>query len=357
VALHRADGPGPYPAEVRHRIRHDVQADYPYAAHALNDCGVDVVSLQYDHRIWGGENGAYVLDFVRSLRIPTVVTLHSVLRGPTPSQRQIVGELIDTASATVVMSQAAASLLGAAYGVDPARVEIIPHGVPHLPLVAPDTVKPRLGLTGRTVILSFGLLGPGKGYESVIAAMPAVKEAVPSALYVILGATHPGELRQEGEAYRAGLEAQVASLDLAGHVRFVDSFVGRVELGTWLEAADVFATPYTDLDRTVSGTLAFAMGAGKAIVSTPYACASELLAHGRGTLVAPQSPDALAAAFVELLRDAELRTAIGRRAYEHSRAMVWSEVGAQYRRIFTLASRAGAAAPRADARKLAAIGA
>jgi Glycosyltransferase len=339
VALHPADEPGPYPAEVRHRIRRDVQADYGSVARALNDCDVDVVSIQHEYGIWGGEDGANVLDFVRALRMPAVATLHTVLRHPTLSQRRILSELIDASTATVVMSRAAASLLTRAYAVEPTRLNIVAHGVPDLPLVAPDTVKPRLGLKGRQVILSFGLLGPGKGYESAIAAMPAVVKAMPSASYVILGATHPDLLHREGEAYRRRLEATAAALGVTDHVQFVDRFVGRVELGRWLEAADVFVTPYPNLDQIVSGTLSYAMGAGKAIVSTPYAYALERLAHGRGRLVPAGSPDALAETFIELLRDPELRASLGRRAYEYSRGMVWSEVGAEYRRVFARAAR------------------
>jgi glycosyltransferase involved in cell wall biosynthesis len=339
VALHPADGPGPYPPEVHHRIRRDVRADYVAVAQALNDCGVDVVSIQHEYGIWGGNDGAYVLDFVRALRVPAVATLHTVLRHPTLSQRWILTELIDACSATVVMSRAAASLLTRAYDVEPTRLEIVAHGVPDLPLVAPNTVKPRLRLQGRSVILSFGLLGPGKGYESAIAAMPAVVKAVPSATYVILGATHPNLLQREGEAYRRSLEAKAAALGVTDHVQFVDRFVGRVELGTWLEAADIFVTPYPNLDQIVSGTLSYAMGAGKAIVSTPYAYARERLAHGRGRLVPAGSSDALAETFIEILRDPALCASLGRRAYEYSRGMVWSEVGAEYRRVFACAAR------------------
>ncbi len=316
-----------------------MQADYTHVARALSECGVDVVSIQHEYGIWGGDDGAYVLDFVRALRQPAVTTLHTVLRHPTPSERRILTELVDASAATVVMSQAAASLLTRAYAVDPARLDIIAHGVPNLPLVAPDTVKPRLGLQGRQVILSFGLLGPGKGYESAIAAMPAVVKAMPSASYVILGATHPDLLRREGEAYRRRLEAAAAALGVTDHVQFVDRFVGRVELGTWLEAADIFVTPYPNLDQIVSGTLSYAMGAGKAVVSTPYAYARERLANGRGRLVPAGSPEALAETFIGLLRDPVLRGSLGRRAYEYSRSMVWSEVGAEYRRVFARAAR------------------
>jgi glycosyltransferase involved in cell wall biosynthesis len=339
VALQPEGRTGPYPPEVRYVIRRDVKSDYLVAAHALNGGGVDAVSIQHEYGIWGGEDGAYVLDFVRALRVPAVATLHTVLRTPSASQRRILTELVDATNATVVMSETAASLLAHAYRVDTTRVEVVAHGVPHLPLVSPDSVKPRLGLQGRAVILSFGLLGPGKGYESAIAAMPAVLKAVPSAVYVILGATHPDLLRREGEAYREKLEALAADLGVADHVRLVDRFVSPGELGVWLEAADIFVTPYPNLDQIVSGTLSYAMGAGKAIVSTPYAYALERLAQGRGRLVAAGSTDELGDALVELLLDPALRALLGRRAYAYSRGMIWPVVGEAYRGVFARAVR------------------
>jgi glycosyltransferase involved in cell wall biosynthesis len=306
-------------------------------------------------RSWGGDDGAYVLDFVRALRIPSVVTLHSVLRNPTASQRQVVKGLVETASATVVMSRAAATTLHTAYGVPSARAEVVPHGVPDLPLVSPDAVKPRLGLAGQTVILSFGLLDADKGYDRAIAAMPAIIKANPSACYVILGATHPGHRSEESAAYRAALQAQAASLGLAGSVKFVDRFVGRVELATWLEAADLILTPCSNLERTVSGALAYAMAAGRPIVSTPFAYAAEMLGDGRGSLVTPESPDALAKAVIGLLADADLRASMGRRAHQHSRAMVWWKVGHQYRRIFDRVAQAAAGRTAKPDRPLASI--
>jgi glycosyltransferase involved in cell wall biosynthesis len=334
VAIHPAGEIGPYPAEVRHRIRRDTQADYPYVAQALNDCGVNVISLQHGDGIWGGEDGIYALDFARALRVPMVVTFHDVPARPSPAQRAIFAELIDLASATIVMSHAAAAEMTRSYGIPAELLDIVPHGVPHLPQVAADTIKPRLGLQGRAVILSFGLLEPGKGCEAVIDAMPAVVKAVPTALYVIMGATEPNLVTRDGEAYRATLEARVAARGMGQNVKFVDRFVGRVELGNWLEAADVITTPYPDLDRTVAATLSFAMAAGKPIVSTPYAHALEMLASDRGRIVKPGSPEVLAAEFIELLGDPDLRASIGKRAYEYSRSMVWWEVGSQYRQIF-----------------------
>ena len=275
-----------------------------------------------------------MIDFVRSLRVPAVTTLHTVLPDPSESQRSILSELVARSAATVVMSRSAASLLADAYGVDQGRLDVIPHGVPNLPLVKPETVKASLGVAGRDVILSFGLLGPGKGYELVLEALPAVVAANPAACYVMVGATHPDLIRTEGEAYRKRLEAQVSRLGMQGHVRFIDRFLGRVELTRWLEAADVFVTPYPKLDQIVSGTLSYAMGAGCAIVSTPYTYATELLADGRGLLVEPHSATALAGALDRVLGDDELRTRLGRRAYAHSREMVWPAVGARYQRAF-----------------------
>lgn len=332
VALHPAEGHSPYPIEVHHRIRRDEPGDYITTARSLERC-VDVVSIQHEYGIWGGEDGGSVIDFVRSLRLPAVTTLHTVLQNPSAGQRAVLSELVARSAATVVMSRSAASLLEVVYDVDPRRLDVVPHGVPDLPLVDPEMVKAGLGVDGREVILSFGLLGPGKGYELALDALPEVVAAHPTVSYVIVGATHPDLLRAEGEAYRDRLVAQVHRLGMEGHVRFVDRFVGRVELTRWLEAADVFVTPYPKLDQIVSGTLSYAMGAGRAIVSTPYTYATELLADGRGVLVPPGSPTALASALNEVLGDRDLRAALGRRAHRYSRRMVWSAVGAEYERI------------------------
>lgn len=322
----------PYPIEVHHRVRRDEPSDYLRVARSLRAC-VDIVSIQHEYGIWGGEDGESVLDFVGALDLPAVATLHTVLREPTARQRGILVELIKMVSATAVMSRAAAKLLTTAYGVHPSKVDIIPHGVLDLPMIGSDTIKPGLGLAGRDVILSFGLLGPGKGYELVLDALPAVVAEHPNVQYVIVGATHPDLIRREGEAYRTALADKVKKLRLTNHVQLVDRFVGRVELTRWLESADVFVTPYPNLDQIVSGTMSYAMGAGRAIVSTPYAYAAELLADGRGVLVPPASPDAFAAALNSLLADPALRAAIGRRAYEHTRKMIWPEVGTQYRHL------------------------
>ncbi|HET9682239.1 MAG TPA: glycosyltransferase family 4 protein [Candidatus Limnocylindrales bacterium] len=333
-----------YPRQVRHLVRKDHRDDYLTTARALNR-SVDVVSIQHEYGIWGGEDGDTVLDFVQALRVPAVVTMHTVLRNPTLHQRSVLSRLAALAEASVVMSRSAANLLVGEYGADPSRLHVIPHGVPDVPLVDANLVKPSLGLAGREVILSFGLLGPGKGYELAIDALPEVVAAHPSVLYVILGATHPDLIRREGEAYRRSLAGHAERLGMADHVRFVDRFVSLSALTHWLEAADVFVTPYPNLGQIVSGTLSYAMGAGRAIVSTPYTYARELLADGRGVLVDPGSPRALAAALGSLVGDQALRADIGRRAFAFSRRMVWSTVGAEYRSLFSRLAAGPLAAP------------
>ena len=346
----------PFPLEVHHRIRRDERSDYAQTARALGAC-VDVVSIQYDYAIWGGDDGEYVFDFLRALDVPVVATLHTILGTPTPRQRTILVDLIASVDAAVVMSRSAATLLTTGYGVDARRLNVIPHGVPDLPLADPAILKAALGLEGRDVILSFGLLGPDKGYELALDALPAVVAAHPNAMYVIVGATQPDLVLREGEAYRASLVARVKALGMVKHVRFVEDFVGRVEMTRWLQAADVFVTTYPDLDQMVSGSLSYAMGAGRAIVSTPYAYAAELLAEGRGVLVAPAKPKLLAAALNEVLGDDELRATLGRKAYEYSRRMVWSEVGAQHRALFRQVGLAASVAALATPVGLAALNA
>jgi len=343
AALHAPGDPDVYPSEVRHRIRREVLADYLEVARRLNRSSVGAVSVQHEYGIWGGDDGEFVLDFVRALTKPVVATLHTVPQNPTARQRAILVGLIGASAASVVMSQSAARLLTRVYGIAPNRLEVVPHGVPNLPLVAPDTIKPSLGLAPGAVILSFGLLGPGKGYETVIEAMPSVIDADPAARYVVLGATHPELLRREGEAYRAKLMRLADVLGVSANVLFVDRYVTRTELGTWLKAADIFVTPYPNREQIVSGTLAYAMSAGKAVVSTPYPYALEMLDAGRGRLVAAGSSKDFAEVLSELLLDPDTRSQLGRRAYDFSRAMIWPEVGARYSRIF---SRVGATQDR-----------
>ena len=323
-----------FPAEVRLRLRPERPADYLGVADRLNRAAYDVVSLQHEFGIYGGPDGGRVLDLLDELEIPVVATLHTVLAHPSENQRRILREIGRLSSLLVVLSQAAADRLSSIYDVDPTKVRVVPHGVPDLPFVDPETVKPLVGLAGRPAVLSFGLLSPGKGFELAIRAMAAVVREVPSACYVILGATHPELLRREGEAYRQSLQALVAELGLDDHVRFVDAYVDLPTLGTWLQAADVFVTPYPGVEQVASGTLAYALGTGKALVSTPYAYARELLADGRGRLVPFGDSVALGREIGLFLTDRSARDEARRLAYAHGRRMTWSVVGAAYLRLF-----------------------
>ena len=333
VALYSADDPKPSPLEVHHRIRTDEPEDYVRTARSLRDCS-DIVAIQHDFDVWAAQDGRSVLEFAAALDVPAVATLHSVPGSPDQREHEVLSELVHRMSASVVMSRAAAGLLADVYGADPKRVEVIAHGVPELPLVDAEAKKPAMGVAGREVILSFGLLDPDKGWEHAISALPEIVAAHPTALYVMVGATHPDVLRRDGEAYRESLVALTDELAMKDHVQFVDKFVGRVELTRWLEASDVVVAPSPDPARSATGTLAYAMAAGRAVVSAPFVSAEELLADGRGLIVPPASPAAIAEAISHLLADADERSAMGRRAHEHSRPMTWWNVAAQYRDLF-----------------------
>jgi glycosyltransferase involved in cell wall biosynthesis len=281
------------------------------------------------------------------------VTLHTLYPDPTPRQREILVELIESVVKTVVTSRSAAALLTGGFGIDPKRVETIPFGVPDLPLVDASAIKPSVGLDGRDVILSFGLLAPDKGHELVIDALPAIVKAHPKALFVIVGATHPDVLRRDGEAYRTALANRAASLRMTDHVRFVDKFVGRVELTRLLESADVFVSPSPNPGKMLSGPLSYAMGAGRAIVTTPYPYATELLADGRGVVASAATPKALASEIIALLSDPERRLAMGARVHEASRKMTWTRVGTAYQELF---ERVAADRPQREAEAPFAIG-
>ena len=274
-----------------------------------------------------------MLDFVGALRIPAAVTLHDVRRRPTPALRQLIVELVASVDIAVVMSEAARSVLKHDYGISAGRVEIIPYGVPDLPINDAEALKPVVDLAGRTMILGAGLLDPDVGFERVIEALPAIAKAHPDVIFAIVGASDPDVVGGDGAAYRGRLAARAEALRVTKHVRFVDEVVGRVQLTRWIQAADVVVTPYVDLGTTLASSLAQAMGAGRAVVSTRYAYAVELLGAGRGVLVA-STPEAIGAGIVRLLDNPGQRAAMGARAHEYSRPMAWTRVGAEYQRLF-----------------------
>jgi glycosyltransferase involved in cell wall biosynthesis len=333
-AIHHAEDQFFYPPEVTHLIRRDVRADYLRAVAEIHASKAQVVSIQHEYGIFGGQDGDFILDLLERLEIPSVATLHTVLREPTDSQHRILVKLLAGTRAVVVMSREAASLLHSVYGASASRIRVIPHGVPDLDFVEPDLHKADFALADRSIILSFGLLGPGKGYESVIRALPQIAREHPDVLYVILGATHPDLLQLEGEAYRERLHQIARDSGVSDQVLFVDRFVDLEELGRWLQAANVFVTPYPNLEQIVSGSLSYALAAGRPAVSTPYAYANEVLSDGRGLLVEPDSVPDLARALSDILGNADLQREMGQRAHLYSRPMIWRNIGAAYRTLF-----------------------
>ena len=337
VALDEGEGRREYGPVVRARIREEERRDYRAAA-ALLDRDADVVSLQHEFGIFGGWWGAQVMELVNQLRAPLVTTFHTVAAEPSAAARVLIREIAEQSARVVVMNRRGRAFLDRAYGVSPSRVSVIPHGIPDLPFVDPDQVKPRFGVDGRTVLLSFGLVSPAKGFEHAIAALAPLAASHPELLYVIAGATHPNELRLHGERYRRSLEDLVARLGLREQVRFVDRYLPQQELHDWLLAADLYLTPYPHQEQISSGTLAYAMGAGCVVVSSAFWHARGLLRGGRGVLVPPADSVAMTAALDRLLADPEQRAAMRRRAYDASRAATWPVVGERYLETFRTAA-------------------
>jgi glycosyltransferase involved in cell wall biosynthesis len=335
-----------YPARVRFELKEGDLASYRRAADYLNVNQVDVLSVQHEYGIFGGKAGAHLLTLLRALRVPIVTTLHTVLSAPNAAQRDVLEELARLSDRLVVMSESGADLLRRVHGIPDDRIDLIPHGIPDIP-VDPSS-KERLAVAGKLVILTFGLLSPDKGIEYVIDAMPAILAAHPETVYVVLGATHPHIVEREGEAYRIMLEARAEELGVRGHMVFHDRFVSQPELTEFLSACDIYITPYLQPEQITSGTLAYAVGAGKAVISTPYVYARELLAEGRGVLVPWRDSGAIAKEVITLVNDDDARREMNARAAAHGIAMTWPAVAAQYAATFRRAqlehARRGAAA-------------
>lgn len=320
------DTPGAYayPAEVVRAIPQQDRAAYLDAARAIEASGAQALWLQHEYGIFGGPAGEYIVALLERVTIPVVVTLHTVLEHPDADQRRVLDAILRRASRVIVMAERGREILQRVYGADPRKVVLIPHGVPDRALVEPDTMKAAFGWAGRDVILTFGLLAPNKGIETMIAAMPAVVAKHPNALYVVLGATHPHLVAHEGEAYRDRLRAQATRLGVDDNVAFVDAFVEHDELLDYLQAADIYCTPYSNPAQITSGTLSYAVGVGKPVVSTPYVHATEILADGHGILVAFGDSKGFAEAITALLDDAAGRHALSAKAYARGRTMIWS---------------------------------
>ena len=335
-----------YPDRVWFEITEKEVASYRRAADFLNINNVGVVNLQHEFGIYGGRAGSHVLALLRELRMPTVTTLHTILQEPDADQRAVMDELVELSDTLVVMTSRSVDLLRDVYGVPNRKIEIIPHGIHDVPFVDPSFYKDKFGVEGKNVLLTFGLLGPGKGIESAIEALPGIIERHPDTVYIILGATHPTLRREQGEIYRLGLQQLAKEHGVEGNVIFHNRFVSLDELTEFLGAADIYLTPYVNLAQAVSGTLAYAAGAGKAIVSTPYWHAEELLAGQRGVLVPVGEPGAMAEAVVDLLDHPIRRDAMRKRAYLHGREMTWSKVARRYLEAFDRARDARLHRPR-----------
>jgi len=323
-----------YPSRVRFELTEKDIDSYRRAADFLNINNVDIVSLQHEYGIYGGRVGSHILALLRELRMPIVTTLHTILRDPDRDQRRVLREVAALSDRLVVMSARGVEFLQEVYGVPPDKIDLIPHGIPDVPFVDPSFHKDLFGVEGKIVLLSFGLLSANKGIENVIAALPKILAKHPNVVYIILGETHPHVVRNEGETYRLSLQWLAQEKGVEGQGIFYDRFVSLEELVQFISAADIYITPYNDEAQITSGTLAYTLGAGKAIVSTPFWYAKEMLADGRGALVPFRDPEALADQVNSLLDNEAQRHAMRKRAYVFGRDMIWPQVSIRYMESF-----------------------
>jgi glycosyltransferase involved in cell wall biosynthesis len=349
AAINEATSIHPYGPEVQWRIRQGRPANYRRVADELNAAAIDVVSLQHEFGLygtWGEPYDDHLTGFLEVLRKPLVTTMHSVLPDPSPSVRAAVQQLAQRSSQVVVMAERACSLLVDSYGISRSRMTVIPHGVPPIEPRGRTVMKEQLGIAGRALLTTFGLVDPRKGLEFMIEAMPAIAREHPDALYLILGKTHPELVRREGEAYRQRLWQRVRELGLEDYVEFVDDYLSLDEIVDYLVASDVYVTPYLDRMQITSGTLAYALGAGKAIVSTPYLHAVEVLADERGLLVDFRSAEGLAEQSLRILADPGLKRRLELNAYAYGRETAWPRIGERMLAVLRSAARTTQLHPR-----------
>ena len=328
-----------YPPVVRLQIRDEIPEDYLRAADALNAAQVHAVSLQHEFGIFGGEAGVHVLSLLSRLKMPIVTTLHTVLATPSPMQRHVLNELVALSAKVIVMAEKGRELLRSIYAVPADKIEVIPHGIPDVAYADSAAAKSRLGFAGKSTILTFGLLSKNKGIEVMIDAMPGILARKPDAVYVVLGATHPNLVRDQGEAYRESLVARVRERGVEKHVVFLDQFVDNATLLDFISMCDVYVTPYLNESQMTSGTLAYSFGMGRVVVSTRYWHAQELLADGRGVLVPFNDVAAIGKEIADLLTDDLRRERMRKRAYASSRSMTWERTATSYAAVFDMASR------------------
>jgi glycosyltransferase involved in cell wall biosynthesis len=337
VAVNDAQSSYAYPARVRFQIAEGDISSYRATANSLNAGNVDLVCLQHEYGIFGGKAGSHVLELLQRLTMPVVTTLHTVLSQPDLDQRIVMQQIAAHSDRLIVMSEYSSRVLHDVFGVSGEKIDLIPHGIPDLPFVQPEVYKDALAVAGKLVLLTFGLLSPNKGFESVIRALPRILARHRDVVYVIAGATHPHVRAREGDRYRDQLQALAGELGVEREVIFHNRFFSPQEMASQVGSADIYITPYCHVAQAVSGTLAYAMGAGKAIISTPYWHAAELLDDGRGTLVPFEDSSAIAAAAIKLLDNDVERDAMRKRAYLYAREMVWNRVAQSYMHSFSRA--------------------
>ena len=335
-----------YPPRVRFELSQNDLTSYTTAADFLNINHIDLVCVQHEYGIYGGAAGSHLLALLRELRMPVVTTLHTILDAPDANQRRVLEELGQLSDRLVVMSERGAQFLEQIHGIPRAKVDLIPHGIPDVPFVDPNYYKDQFGLEGKIVILTFGLLSPNKGIEYVVQALPPVLRRFPNVVYAVVGATHPHVQRRAGESYRLSLERLARSLGIDRHVIFYNRFVSLEELIQFIGAADLYITPYLNRAQIVSGTLAYTVGAGKAVISTPYWYAEELLAEDRGVLTPFADAEAMAAQILRLLENDAERHAMRKRAYRLGRQMIWPHVARLYMASFERACEERSRHPR-----------
>jgi glycosyltransferase involved in cell wall biosynthesis len=319
-----------YPPRIRFELSQDELASYLQAADFLNFSNIDLVCLQHEYGIFGGSAGGHILELLRRLQMPVVTTLHTVLREPDADQRAVMEEIAALSDRLIVMSRQSSDILQEVFRVPVSKIDLIPHGIPDLPFTDPTFYKDKFGTEGKDVLLTFGLLSPNKGVENVIQALPVILSHHSDVVYMISGVTHPHILRREGDHYRSYLQKMAKDLGVEDNVIFRNRFVSPEELEELIGAADIYITPYKHKGQVVSGTLAYALSAGKAIISTPYLHAIELLDEERGVLVPFDDPQAIAEKTIELLDNGTARHAMRKRAYLYAREMVWDRVAQQY---------------------------
>jgi glycosyltransferase involved in cell wall biosynthesis len=326
-----------YPARVRFEITEDDLSSYQAAADFLNSSNVDLVCLQHEYGIFGGKAGSHVLRLLQHLKMPVVTTLHTVLREPDLDQLVAMQEIAEHSDRLIVMSEHSSRFLQDVFRVSGDKIDLIPHGIPDLPFTEPALYKTSYSLEGKTVLLTFGLLSPNKGFENVIHALPRILSRHSNVVYIIAGATHPHVRRREGDRYRLQLQALAQELGVEEKVIFRNRFFSPQEMASLVSSAYIYVTPYPNEAQAVSGTLAYALGAGKAIISTPYWHAAELLDDGRGVLIPFNDSNAIASAAIELLDNDAARQAMRKRAYLYARQMVWDRVAQSYMQAFVRA--------------------